>query len=108
VIWQTVRLDWRDQYIIALGAAHDLNDRVTLCGGFNYVAVPRPLLAPIGEKHMTAGARWNLSDSWILSGAVEYLLPKKVTYNNPELPFGPGAHERNEYIAVHLMLGRRW
>jgi long-chain fatty acid transport protein len=114
VIRQTLDLNWRDQYVIALGAAQDIDDRLTLYGGFNYARNPvpapatSPLLAPTGERHATAGVRYRLSGSWILSAALEYLLPKKVTYNNPQSPFGPGAQERTEYIAVHLMLGKRW
>jgi long-chain fatty acid transport protein len=113
-IRQTLRLDWKDQYVFALGVAHDMNRRTTLYGGLNYGRNPvperttSPLLAATGEKHLSAGVRVRLDDGWMLSGAVEYLLPKKVTYNNPELPFGPGAQERTEYVAATLMLGRRW
>ena len=114
VLQQTLRNDWRDQYVVALGAAHDLTDRVTLYGGLNYGRNPvpaettSPLLSATGEKHVTAGARLRLRSNWTLSGTLEYLFPKTVTYNNPALPFGPGAQERNEYVAVHLMLGKRW
>jgi hypothetical protein len=40
--------------------------------------------------------------------AVEHTLKNKVTYDNPELPLGPGTKEEQEVIAVHVMLSRRW
>jgi long-chain fatty acid transport protein len=114
VIEQTARLDWKDQYVFALGMAHDVNERLTLYGGFNYGRRPAraettsPLLSAAGEKHVTGGFRLNVAPGWLLSGALEYLFKQTVTYDNPELPFGPGAQERNNYIAVHAMLSRRW
>ena len=114
VVQQTVRIGWRDQYVVALGAAYDVDERLTLYAGSNYGRNPvpaettSPILAATGEKHVTAGARLRLGGSWLLSGGLEYLFRKNVTYNNPALPFGPGAQERNEYVAVHLMLGKRW
>jgi long-chain fatty acid transport protein len=114
IIQQTSRLDWKDQYVIAAGTAHDLTEKTTLYAGFNYGRNPipaqttSPLLSATGEKHMTAGVRMRLDGGWQISGALEYLFSKKVTYNNPELLFGPGAQERNEYIAFTLMLGKRW
>jgi hypothetical protein len=39
---------------------------------------------------------------------VEYSFNNKVRYDNPELPFGPGAEEENESIAAHVMLSQRW
>jgi long-chain fatty acid transport protein len=114
VLQQTLRIDWRDQYVFALGAAHDVDDRLTLYAGANYGRNPvpaqttSPVLAATGDTHVTTGARFRLGGEWLLSGSLEYLFRKTVTYNNPALPFGPGAQERNEYVAVHLMLGRRW
>ena len=67
-----------------------------------------PLLASIGEWHLTGGFAHQVSDLWRISAALEYLVPKKVTYDNPYLPFGPGAQERNSYVAVTVMLSRRW
>jgi hypothetical protein len=40
---------------------------------------------------------------WEVSTGIEYALPKKVTYTNPERPFG-----RNAQVVLHLMLSRRW
>jgi hypothetical protein len=44
-----------------------------------------------------------------MSTALEYAFNNAVRYNNPELPpIGPGAEEENEYIALQVMLSRRW
>jgi long-chain fatty acid transport protein len=113
-IRQTLRLDWRDQFVFAIGIAHEFTSRVMLYGGFNYGRNPvpartlTPLLAATDEKHVSGGARVLLNDGWTLSGALEYLLPKKVTYHNRELPFGSGAQERKNYVAVTFMLSKRW
>ncbi len=113
-IAQTVKLDWRDQCVIAARAAYDLDAGATIYVCYNYGRNPvsnqaaRPLVPSVGERHLTAGARMRLSGGWSFSGAFEYLFLKKVTYDNPEVPFRPGARQRGEYIAAHLMLSTRW
>lgn len=107
-------LDWRDQTVIAAGLAYDLDERWRLYTGLNYGAnpVPRhttsPLLAPIGEWHLTGGLRWKPLPGWELSAALEYLKPKETRYTNTLLPFGADARATSAYLAGHLMLGRRW
>jgi long-chain fatty acid transport protein len=113
-ITSTAALDWRNQTVIAAGLAYTPDDATRLYGGVNYGRNPipsdtlNPLLAVIGELHFTAGFARRLSDLWSVSAALEYLVPKQVTYYNPQLPFGPGAQERVSYIGVVLMLSRRW
>jgi long-chain fatty acid transport protein len=107
-------LNWRDQYVFAIGVAYDLTEKTVLRAGYNYGRNPipaktlNPLLASITEHHATCGAGYAFSPKWQMSGAVEYALKNKVKYDNPELPFGPGAEEENEFIAAHVMLSRRW
>jgi len=107
-------LDWRDQTVLAVGVSHDLDERWRLYGGLNHAANPvpahttSPLLAPIGEWHLTGGARWRFAPGWELSGTLEYLKPITVRYTNPLLPFGPDARATSAYLAGHVMVGRRW
>ena len=107
-------LNWRDQYVFAVGAAYDLTEKAILRAGYNYGRNPipsntlSPLLDPIGEHTVTFGGGYSFSKRWQVNAAVEYTLKNKVTYNNPELPLGPGAEEEQEVIVVHLMLSRRW
>ena len=113
-IASTAPLNWRDQTVFAGGVAYAFDDAMRVYGGINYGRNPipaetlNPLLASIGEWHLTGGFARQLGELWNLSAALEYLVPKKVTYDNPNLPFGPGAQERNSYLGVTIMLSRRW
>jgi long-chain fatty acid transport protein len=107
-------MNWKDQYVFALGVAYDLTEKVVLRAGYNYANNPipenslNPLLAAITEQHVTCGAGYAFSKKWQASASVEYGVNNSVTYHNPELPFGPGAEEENEYVAFQVMLSRRW
>jgi long-chain fatty acid transport protein len=107
-------MNWKDQYVFAIGLAYDLTEKAILRAGYNYGRNPipanslNPLLAAIAEHHVTFGGGYAFSPKWQVSTAVEYAFNNKVTYHNPELPFGPGAEEENEYIALQVMLSCRW
>lgn len=114
VLSNTAALNWRNQYVYAVGIAQDLTPRTTAYAGFNYGRNPipndtlSPLLAAIAERTVTTGLAHRLSADWRVAAALEYVLPKKVRYNNPQLPFGADAEERTHYVALHLMLSKRW
>ena len=107
-------LNWHNQTVIAAGMAYSTDDATRVYGGINYGRNPipsdtlSPLLAAIGEWHLTGGFAYQLDEHWKMTSALEYLLPNRVTYNNPQLPFGPGAQERISYVALTMMLSRRW
>lgn len=107
-------LDWRDQLVLALGAAWNPDTRTTLYAGLNLARNPippahlSPILAPVGERHLTLGLKRALGQEWSLALAMEYQFRNGVTYTNPELPFGANARERNESVALHSVFGRRW
>ncbi len=107
-------LNWRDQYVFALGAEYKFNDRTSILGGYNYGKNPipnettNPLLAAFAEQHITLGVLHKFGASWVLAAGLEYDFRKTVTYNNPELPFGAGARETGELAALHVGLTRRW
>jgi len=113
VLAQTAMVNARDQTVAAVGVAHTLDSGTTLYGGFNYGRNPipsqnlTPLIAAIGESHLTGGFAAPAASGWIVSGAFEYLLRKTVTYINPVSPLGR-SEERLGYVALHLMLSRRW
>jgi long-chain fatty acid transport protein len=92
----------------------DLSSRVKLRAGYNYGRNPipaqnlNPLLAVIGERHLTAGLVHKLSDGWTLAYGMEYQWGDKVVYTNPALPFGPNAEARSKFPAFDVMLSRRW
>jgi long-chain fatty acid transport protein len=113
-ITSTAALGWHDQTVVAAGIAYAYDDATRFYGGVNYGRNPipshtlNPLLATIGEVHVTSGFAHRISELWSVSAALEYLLPKHVTYDNPQLPFGAGAEARTSYIAAVVMLSRRW
>jgi len=108
-------LNWKDQYVVALGFAYRPGG-TTYYGGLNLANNPvpsdtlTPLLSPaIARKHLTAGFSHPFGESWRLSGGALYVLPEKVSYNNPALAplLGP-SEERIEYFGVNVMLSRAW
>ncbi|MBX3665461.1 MAG: outer membrane protein transport protein [Burkholderiales bacterium] len=113
VVSQTQFLGWRDQTVLATGIAYALSARDTVFAGFNYGRSPvpaersSPIINPIGEKHLTLGASRKLEGGYALYWGLEYQFRNTVHYNNPALPFGPSVW-REESLALHLMLGRRW
>jgi long-chain fatty acid transport protein len=113
-ISNTTSLDWRDQYVVALGLAYRWDERTTLMGGYNHGRNPipsrtiNPLLNAFGENHLTFGAVRRVNDEWQLAAALEYNFKTTVKSNNPELPFGPDARETGELLALHLGVSRRW
>ncbi len=110
----TISLDWRDQYVVALGASYRWDKRTALWGGYNYGRNPipertsNPLLGTFGEHHVVLGVTRSLGDHWQFATALEYDVKASMPSNNPELPFGPGAHETGELLAFHFGLSRRW
>jgi long-chain fatty acid transport protein len=104
--------NWHDQVVYALGAAYTYDDLTTLYAGYNHGKNPMPaqssdpLLAAILEDHITVGFARKLDETWKLTSGVEFLLPKKVTYNSAL--FGNNAEVRNEGFFVHFMLSKRW
>jgi long-chain fatty acid transport protein len=112
-VQSSASLDWKNQFVFAVGAAWQI-DPVTLYAGFNYGRNPipasrtSPLLAAIGEEHLTGGMAYQFNAGWSASLSVEYLRDKEVTYTNPQMPFGPGAQERTGYTALGVQLSRQW
>jgi len=105
-------LNWRDQYVLALGMDYALDARTHLLGGYNFGRNPipaehtQPLLAATAEHHLTFGVERLGEGDWRETFAVEYQLGNTVRYVNPELPFG-ASEERNRHVALYFMLSRR-
>jgi len=109
---QVTDQDWRDQYVVAIGTAYDLNDKTVVRAGYNYGRNPIPdenlnlLLAPTGVHHLTIGLGRELDNGWQIDGAFEWNLKNKTTYTNPDLPFGTDAVGISELYTFHIMFGR--
>jgi long-chain fatty acid transport protein len=95
----TSSMNWNDQWVLAIGMAYEPSPDAILRAGYNYGRNPipnetlNPLLSAIGEHTLTFGAGRRLGSKWRVDAALEWQLKKSVTYDNPELPFGPGATE---------------
>lgn len=106
--------NWRDQWVVAVGGAYRYDNRTTLRLGYNYGRnpVPRehtnPLLGPISEHHLTLGMSRRFDNGWELATSLEYAYSGKVTYTNPELPFGSNAVLADDYLGWNIMVSRRW
>jgi long-chain fatty acid transport protein len=107
-------LQWRDQTVVAAGAAWRATDDLTLRAGINYGTMPgraettSPLLSGIDRTHVTFGFSSRLYRTWEIFGGVEYLVPQDFTYTNPQQPFGPNTTLHRQYTAVHVAVSRRW
>jgi len=107
-------IDWKNQWVIATGLAYQLDDKVTLYGGFNYGKNPipeaqtSPFLAGILEQHYTLGAAYKMNPEWTFTGGLEYDPRVVVNYNNTSLPFAANTQLRNEALFLHFMFSRQW
>jgi long-chain fatty acid transport protein len=107
--------DWRDQYVVAVGAAYEVvRDVFILRGGYNYANNPSPartftpaIQVPF-EHHLTAGAGYRAGRHLELDAAFVYGFEKKVTYTNAQLPFGPNATESPSGFSIEATMGYRF
>ena len=101
-------MDWKDQYVIAIGAAYKLTDDWTLRAGYNYGSNPAPqedlssLFPAITEHHVTLGVGYRINQAWSVDGAWEHAFKNSVTYTNTGAPFGPNAEESHDQNNVSL------
>jgi len=106
-------LNWRDQYVLALGAAYDLGTSIWRAG-FNYARNPvphssmNPLLGPVAQYHLTLGAGKRLGTQWRVDGGIEYQFNETTTYTNPALPFGNDTQQDLATLSFHLQFSRIW
>ena len=101
-------MDWKDQVVLALGAAYKLTDTWTLRAGYNYGNNPvpadhlNPLFPAIPEHHLTMGLGYKINDNWSLDAGWEHAFSKSVTYTNNDTPFGPNAVETHDQNTVSV------
>jgi len=106
--------DWRDQYVIAVGAAYELIPEIfTVRGGYNYANNPSPartfgpaIQVPF-EHHVSAGAGYRAGRLELDLGFI-YAFEKKVTYTNNGGPFGQDATEKPSGFSVDVTVGYRF
>jgi long-chain fatty acid transport protein len=108
--------DWKDQWVIAVGADYRLSDRTTLRAGYNYGENPvpdetlNPLFPATTEHHATVGAGW-LVGGRLIEVAVERAFGNDRTNPNPNPmvnPFGPGARVAHDQWTVSFGVSWAW
>jgi long-chain fatty acid transport protein len=103
-------MNWRDQYVLAVGMAYEWSGDLILRAGYNYGRSPvpqetiNPLLAAVSRHTYTLGLGYRLSKRWRIDGGLEYIGRERVRFTNPELPFGADAVAIGEVLAFHAML----
>jgi long-chain fatty acid transport protein len=110
----TSTMNWHNQWVWAAGASYQLSDRWLLRGGYNYGKSPvpeetvNPLLTGFAEHTLTFGSRYSWRPTWSLEDGLEWQIRKRVTYNNPEWPLGPGASETLEQLVLRVAIAHQW
>jgi len=105
---------WKDQWVVVVGGVYQYDTDTVLRWGYNYGRNPipsqhlNPLLAAISEHHFALGMGRQITPEWNLSFSASYTYSGKVTYTNPELPFGPDAAVTDNFIEAYVMVSRRW
>ena len=107
--------NWRDQFVIALGAAYELiPDVVTVRGGYNYANNPipaqhfSPFIQVPFQHHLTVGAGYKFAKHWEVDTAFVWGFENKITYTNQQLPFGQNATDKPSGYTVDVTLGYRF
>ena len=107
--------DWKDQYIVAVGAAYDVVLNVfTVRGGYSWAnnalrdRTFDPAVQVPFEHHIAVGIGVKPWKQWELDAGFYYALPKKVTYTNPELPYGTKATENPQGFQLDVTMGYRF
>ena len=102
-----------DQHVYSIGASYEYSDKTTLMAGFMYGRrnIPEQNLGPtfqaIQGTHYMVGLRRKIDAEWTADVGVERLMHQMVTYNNPNLPFGPSVATHTG-TPIQFELSRRW
>ncbi len=107
-------MEWRDQLVIALGAAYQVYDGLVVRGGYNFGSNPvpqdnlSPLFPAITEHHFTVGLGYRFSQNFSVDAAWEHALAHRIEYTNPEIPLGLEAVERQAQSTLTCLFTFTW
>ncbi|WP_428312967.1 OmpP1/FadL family transporter [Hydrocarboniphaga sp.] len=108
------RLDWRDQYVFAIGAEYQWNSTTSLRIGYNYGRNPipsqtlNPALAVTSNRTFALGFAYDFMPQWRFSSCLYYEPFVETTYTNPQLPLGTDTYNRWEGVIAQFAVSRRW
>lgn len=104
--------NWKDQWVVAFGLAYEvIKEKLILRTGYNFGNNPvpdenlSPLTQVITEHHFAAGIGYRIAKGWSFDVSAIYALKNKVTYTNPNAPFGPNAVESPGGFSVDVGVG---
>jgi len=107
-------LEFRDQYVFAIGTEYVWDERTKLRAGFNYARNPvpdrnlSPVMNIISEHAYSIGASRVLGSRWSLDSSLTVVPPETVRYSNPYLGLGTSQKERFAIVQLNTTLTRRW
>ena len=107
-------LEFRDQYVVAVGVEYELNQNTRLRAGYNYGRNPvpdrnlGPTLNLVSEHFYGLGFSRLMGASWELATSFAFVPPVTERYSNPSLGLGSTQSERWAYVDLNLTLTRRW
>jgi long-chain fatty acid transport protein len=88
----TMPQNWKDQTVVALGGAYQLDDAWTLRAGYNHASNPipdgtvNPLFPAIVKDHYTAGFGYKLSKSVSIDAAISHAPTVTVINTSGQVP----------------------
>ena len=106
-------LQFRDQFVLAIGTAYDVTDKLRLMTGLNLARNPvpdssiTPTINLTQELEFDFGIRYALSKQWHLSSAIQYQPEKSEFANNPDQPF-TNARDGYGVFGWVFEVSRRW
>ena len=89
-----LRLGYRDQWILILGAEFKVNEHWTLGLGYNYGRNPvtplslLPIASVVAEHHLSAGFRYEVGNWWVGCGYVIGFANSMRTHGFSDIPLG--------------------
>lgn len=107
-------LEWRDQYVVAIGAQHQWSPTTQLRFGYNYGRNPVPdrNLSPnfnlISEHAFAVGLGRSLTQFWQMDVSLLASPFRSERYSNPSLGLGTEQKERFAVFDINVTLTRRW
>ncbi len=72
-------MEWDDQIVIAIGTNYEVNDKLSLRGGFNYASNPVPaetvipIFPAVVESHVTLGVGYKFTSKFALQIGYEFV-----------------------------------
>lgn len=108
------KLDWDDQYVLAVAIEWNYSPRTRLRAGLDLPSDPvphenlSPLLNVVQKEQITAGFSRDLGHGWLFESAIQYQLSHEIRYTNEALPFGADTKLEYSVLGMVFSLGRRW